>query len=139
VTIDRRPYAQSLTGEGVLLWADETTFWIGGNATVGAGLDFGDVVVGDSKELEVEMRNSVLNGPAIVFPAAPAVAPAGPFETARDGQCAAGAKQDRRQSGVHSHRRGPFHRHGDLGGQWGSRPPEGVCFGERHRPGVDLL
>ena len=83
VTIDRRPYAQSLTGEGVLFWFDDTSFVTGGNASAGSGLDFGDVLVGESKELEVEMRNAILNGPAIVFPAAPVVAPAGPFTIRR--------------------------------------------------------
>jgi hypothetical protein len=78
LTLTRRPYAASLQGEGVLFVFDDTTFGVGGSATPADGLDFGDVVVGQTKELEITMRNIVLQGPPVVFPAAPALAPAGP-------------------------------------------------------------
>ncbi len=77
LTLDKRPYAIGLSGEGVLVWTDAQC--VTGGPTPGDGLDFGDVVVGQTKELEIQLRNINLGGAAIVFPAAPAVVPAAPF------------------------------------------------------------
>jgi hypothetical protein len=77
LTLDKRPYAIDLKGEGVLFTTDGE--FVTGGPTAGDGLNFGDVVVGQTKELEIQLRNISLTGTVYVFPAAPAVAPATPF------------------------------------------------------------
>jgi hypothetical protein len=78
LTLDRRPYAIELEGVGVLFSSEGGLLFLAG-ASKATGLDFGDVVVGQTKELDFKVRNSSITGVAVTFPAAPAVAPAGPF------------------------------------------------------------
>lgn len=82
VTLDRRPYQISLTGEGVLFEVVGQLACTG--ATTGDGLDFGDVVVGQRKRMEIAVRN--MGGAAVTFANAPGVAPAGtPFTVGQPG------------------------------------------------------
>ena len=84
LTLDRRPYQISLTGEGVLFLAECPQCGIGGDATAADGLDFGDVVVGQKKGMDIEIRN--LGNAAVTFPNAPTLAPAaGPFTVTAPG------------------------------------------------------
>lgn len=84
LTLDRRPYAIDLRGQGVLFLLESTQCVTGGPATAGSGLDFGDVTVGQHRGLDIEVRN--IGAAPLVFPAAPAIAPAGtPFTVRQPG------------------------------------------------------
>jgi hypothetical protein len=83
LTLDRRPYAIGLTGEGVFFELVSSQLVTTG-ATAADGLDFGDVVVGQRKRMDISVRN--LGAAGITFPNAPAIAPAGtPFTVPQPG------------------------------------------------------
>jgi hypothetical protein len=80
LTLDRRPHAIDLRGEGVLFQVEGGSIGTTG-AAASTGLDFGDVVVGQHKPMEI--RVGTLGNAAITFPAIPVIAPAGGAFTVR--------------------------------------------------------